>query len=394
MAKRNIVQKRQQKALKHKKKKQAQHAHKKFSTRHTGSLPKLSNILMKFATPLLGDNKDKASVEGTIGMVIMCWNIGTVEYQAAQKMRDELINTFMAKLDEDLMEELEKEFDLLIAAKRAFFPDDPRIVVGYDLSWNMMGDYQLQVQSIRIPEEERLNPYDKEHSAFGLSAKTQQNIAELRTPATEEQAPILELIKQGSKLLLDEGTLILSEKTPVACDLWLEAWEKVKDIYKDTHSINSIKAFAGMRLSDWCGELEMHLYDAGKEDPVYFNKRIQYCREFCREFPESDDQLIHNMIRGEAETLFFSGQFEQGEAVFKQLIERFPDNTRGYIGWGDMYSGNYSDLPENPEKAEKLYQIPIDRQLEDAGDAQDRLDDLLTMKEDSSRLVTIKADVV
>lgn len=389
MAKRNIAQKRQQKALRRKKKKQAQHVHQKFSSHYADSkdygLPKLSEILVGFAKPILGDNREKSFIEGTMGMVIMCWNIGTVQYQMAQEMRDDLINTFLARLDKDLMEDIEQELDLLISARRTFFADDPRLVVEYNLSWNMADEYHLQVKSVPIPEEERFNPHDKEHLAFGLSAKTQQSLAELQTPATEEQAPILELIEQGNKLLQDEGSSTFSDNTPEACDLWLEAWEKVKVLYKDTDSIDSIKAFAGMYLSGWCGELEMHLYNAGREDPVYFEKRVQYCREFCREFPESDDRIICNMIQAEAETLFFSGQFEQGEAVFKQLTERFPDHTWGYIGWGDMYNGDYSDLPVNLKKAEKLYQIPIDRQLEDADDARRRLNNLLVMKESRAK---------
>lgn len=390
MAKRNMAQKRQQKALKRKKKKQAQHIHEKFSVRYADSadygLPKLSETLLDFAQPILGDSSDKGFIEGAMGMVIMCWNIGTVNFHEAQKMRDELDKTFIENLgssDFDATREFGQELDLLITARRMFYADDPRLVIKYDLSWNMIGDYNLQVQSILMPEEGRFDPDDKEHLSFGLSAGTQQSITELQVPATEEQDPVAELIKQGNQLLMEEGVdYAYATNAAEACNIWLEAWEKVKALYQDTDSIGSIKPFAGIRLSNWCGYLEMYLCDAGREDPAYFEKRIQYCREFCREFPASDDQIIHNMIRGEAETLFFSGQYEQGETVFRQLIERFPDNAWGYIGWGDMYSGDYIDLPENLAKAESLYQIPIDRQLNDDDVARDRLDDLLALQEE------------
>ena len=371
MAKRNMAQKRQQKALKRKKKKQAQHTHQKSSVQYADSgdygLSKLSQTLLDFAKPILGDSGDKEFIEGTMGMVITCWNIGTVNYQEAQKMRDELDKAFIedhGSFDSDETKEFEQELDLLITARRTFYADDPRMVVEYDLLWNMVGEYNLRVKSILVPEDGRFDPNDKEHYNFRLSASTQQSIAELEVPATEAQAPIAELIEKGRQLLMKKGSAY-AENAPEACDIWLEAWEKVKALYQDTGSIDSIKPFAGVLLSDWCGELEMYLCDAGRKDPVYLEKRIHYCREFCREFPASDDLIIHNMIRGEAETQFFSGQYEQGEAVFRQLTEKFPGNAWGYIGWGDMYSGDYIDLPENLAKAESLYQIPIDRQLDD-----------------------------
>ena len=384
MAKRSIAQKRQQKALKRKKKRQAQHASQKSSAHYMdeerGGLPKLSETLLAFANPILGGSNDRDFIESTIGMIIMSWNIGTVEYQKAEEMREELSKMLADNLHEnDSQVELEQELDLLIATRRTLFEHDPRLVFEFNLSWNMDGNYDLQVMSINLPQEARFDPYDKQHVTSGLSAQTQQSISELETPATEEQAPIVELVEKGYKLL-KEDSVASGTHFPEVCDHWLEAWEKVKALYQDTDSINSVKAFAGMRLSYWCSDLEMYLYDAGSEDPVYFKKRIQYCREFCHEFPASDAYTMHNMIRGEAESLFFSGQFEQGEAAFEQLVEKFSDNAWSYIGWADMYNGDNIDLPENLDKAERLYRIPVDRQLEDADVARERLDDLLTMR--------------
>lgn len=388
MVKRNMAQKRQQKALKRKKKKQALHTLQKSPARYADSgdygLPKLSESLVDFAKPILGDSIDKEFIEGTMSMVIMCWNIGTVEYQQAQDMRDELDKAFInnfSKFEADIARGFEQELDLLITVRRTLYADDPRMVVEYELLWNMIGEYNLQVLSILVPKENRFDPNNKEYLGFGLSARSRQSFAELLTPATKEQVPIVELIAQGYQLLRSKR-IAYAESVLKACDVWLEAWEKVKALYQNAESIDSIKPFAGTRLSDWCDELEMYLCDAGRNDPVYFEKRIQYCREFCREFPASGSQITHNMIRAEAETLFFSGQYEQGEAVFRQLTERFPDNAWGYIGWGDMYNGDYTKLPENLAKAKSLYQIPIDRQLDDGDVARDRLDDLFTLQEE------------
>ncbi|AMO58249.1 tetratricopeptide repeat protein [Endozoicomonas montiporae] len=387
MSKRNMALKRQQKALKRKKKKQAQHAHEKSASRTVNSadhnLPNLSKTLLDFAAPVLGDSDDQEYIEGIMAVIHMCWNIGTVNYQLAEEMRAELDKIFVQEfqsLSAEELEELERQIDLLIVGRRTFFSSDPRLVVEYDLQWNMFGEYNLQVKSAFIPDEERFDPNDKEHFNYGLSARTQQTIAELDTPATEEQAPSVELIQKGRERQF-AGEFI-DDNILETCDFWLEAWENIKTLYQDVNSIDSIKPFAGILLSQWCEQLEMTLHNAWREDVTYLEKRIQYCREFCEAFPESDEGIIHNMLRAEAESLFFSGQHEQGEAKFKQLVEKFPDDAWSYIGWGDIYNGTYTDLPENLEKAEELYKIPVERGLKYASDAEDRLDDLLTLLED------------
>lgn len=390
MTKRSIVQKRQQKSLiRKKKKKQALHAEhrqaKAYDSDKSG-LPKLSKSLLEFAEPLFGDSKDNDYIESTIGMVVMCWNIGTVEYHKAQEMRAEVTRMFGDDLHVDLPEGMEQQFDLLIAARRSFFSDDPRLVVEFNVSWDMVGEYNLQVKSITLPKNARFNPDDQEHIACGFSSKTRADIADLKTPATEEQAPIIELIERGYKLLHEHQSAFNSNIT-VICDIWLEAWDKVKVLYQDTNAISDIKAFAGVALPNWCGDLEMRLYDAGIIDPSYFDQRSLYCREFCREFPESGAGFMHNMIRGEAESLLYSGYIEQGEVVFKTLVESFPDDAWSYIGWADMYNGESIDLPVDIEKAKKLYRTPIDRQLKDANVAQERLDDLLEMQAENNRIL-------
>ena len=293
MAKRSIAQKRQQKAIKRKKKKQAQHVKERLAISHAteaAEFPKLSETILEFAKPILGNSRDKHFIENTIGMVIMCWNIGAVNYQMAQEMRVELDRKFSEY--EDLPEELELELDLLIAGRRSFFANDPRMVVEYDISWNMLGEPHLQVLSTILPEDARFNPNDREHFTFGFSTRSQERISDLETPATEEQAPIAELISKGYKLL-HEDSGAFDTSFPEICDYWLEAWEKVKALYQDSDSISDIKAFAGVYLSNWCSNLEMYLYDAGRKDPSYFDKRIQYCREFCQAFPASEPQIMH-----------------------------------------------------------------------------------------------------
>lgn len=54
---------------------------------------------------------------------------------------------------------------------------------------------------------------------------------------------------------------------------------------------------------------------------------------------------MHNMRRAIAESHFSLGDTDEGEKCFEELIESYPKNIWGYIGWGDMYLWLRVDLP-------------------------------------------------
>ena len=88
------------------------------------------------------------------------------------------------------------------------------------------------------------------------------------------------------------------------------------------------------------------------KDPVYFEKRIHYCREFCKYFPEEEELIIHNMHRAIAESYAKLDQFEEAEREFEKLVQDFPGNPWGYIGWGDLFFDELKDF----DKARELYE--------------------------------------
>ncbi|MGA1842917.1 MAG: tetratricopeptide repeat protein, partial [bacterium] len=98
------------------------------------------------------------------------------------------------------------------------------------------------------------------------------------------------------------------------------------------------KIFSGLQsLYNWCQDLEMELENAGRLEEFFYKKRIDYCSEFCSFFSETDSSILHNMKRAVAESCFAIGDIEKGEECFKKLIEEYPQNIWGYIGWGNMY---------------------------------------------------------
>ncbi len=165
------------------------------------------------------------------------------------------------------------------------------------------------------------------------------------------------------------------------CTLWLEVWEHLKKRFTaDMKSIDDAEeVFSGLQcLSNWCQDLEMELGNAARDDSSFYEKRIGYCQEFCRLFPESDSLILHNMKRAIAESYFGLGMIEEGDRSFESLIREFSDSAWGYIGWGDMhYTFRLNDaVPLNYEKARQIYQMAMGKDIEDEEHVVERLTEL------------------
>ena len=186
--------------------------------------------------------------------------------------------------------------------------------------------------------------------------------------------------------LMQEGYLLLQKnKKDRACDIWLELWDKLKIRFEP--DFNNVKeaetVFSGVELVyNWCQDLEMELGNAALDDPSYYQKRIEYCSDFCSIFPESASLLMHNMKRDIAESHFALGDISKGDECFKTLIEEYPKNIWGYIGWGDMYAWPLKkDLTPDYEKAENIYNMALGKELEGESDLIDRLKEVKIKRE-------------
>lgn len=192
------------------------------------------------------------------------------------------------------------------------------------------------------------------------------------TKITPEQLD--DMIQKGYDLLREN---MVTE----ACDLWLEAWEHLKPHFSpEMKSIDKAEdVFLGAQsLYNWCQDLEMELGNAGLDDRSYFERRINYAQEFCVLFPESDRLLMENMKRAEAESCFALGRGDQGEQIYSQLVERYPRSAWAYIGWADQYwLFPFDDnMPPDYEKAEKIYRMALEGDVDDKDAVRERLEDL------------------
>jgi len=150
---------------------------------------------------------------------------------------------------------------------------------------------------------------------------------------------------------------------------WEKAWVIIKSIVpKDIKSVEEADGYIGILtqlIHNWCQDFEMELRNAAVtlKDQAFYAKRIKFCRDFCQTFPNSNELIIVNMLRFEAESYAYLGDIETADKLFQSLTEKFPNHYSGYIGWGDIYSDFFEDrrFPVNFDKAEKIYKLGLDR---------------------------------
>lgn len=162
---------------------------------------------------------------------------------------------------------------------------------------------------------------------------------------------------------MQEGYTAREEGRSEECiERWERVWEMVKAIVPEhIDSISEADLYLGdpftQFLINWCQDYEMELYGPGMQDISYFRKRIDYCSEFCRLFPGSGERIIMNMLRGEAESYARSGDMETADKLFQDLVNKYPDDIWGYVGWGDVYADK--GLSDH-KKAEEIYLLGIE----------------------------------
>jgi len=179
-------------------------------------------------------------------------------------------------------------------------------------------------------------------------------------------------------LMQDGYGLSQAGQGTAACDRWLEAWETIKQMA--TPQMRTVEAFddacPGMLQSvfNWCSDLEIGLHNAGIDDPIYHEHRLRYAHEFLAQFSDVDAERHVQFTRAEGEALWNLGRRAEAEAVYEKLVERFPDQGWGYIGWSDHYWLWGAPEPKEYERAEAILQRALARpNLRYRDDVLDRL---------------------
>ncbi len=177
--------------------------------------------------------------------------------------------------------------------------------------------------------------------------------------------------------LMQEGYTLLEARQQIpAMDCWLEVWERIKQLA--TPAMRTTQDFDAaypmlQSVFNWCSDLEMELHNAGIRDPAYFTHLIRYVDEFLAQFPAEDATRYVNMLRAKGESLWELGQQTEAEAVYRDLIARYPDEGWAYIGWADQYYLYDKSLKAYAPAEAILLQALARPTLRDRGDVLDRL---------------------
>ena len=191
--------------------------------------------------------------------------------------------------------------------------------------------------------------------------------------------------------MMQEGYELIEKKKYIeGTELWLDVWEHLKKRFTpDMESISEAEVvFPGMMQSlyNWCQDVDVALENAGSDDPSFYEKRIEYCNTFCRLFPESDELIIMNLKRAEADSYFHLGETRKGDELFEKMIDDFPDSVWGYLGWGDMYSimRLNEKVPIDYKKTNKIYRDGL-KKVKDHTERKYLLERLETIEEMKKR---------
>lgn len=197
----------------------------------------------------------------------------------------------------------------------------------------------------------------------------------------ERLAPAHRMSMEKMNDLIDIGINHFREKDPVTgCDIWLRVWEglkrRIKPEFKNMDPLDD-QYKSSFYVSNFCQDLENELYNAGVKDNSYYQKRIDYCREFCSYFPKERELILHNMKRAIADSFVSLGDYEQSDRECANLVAEYPKNPWGYIEWGDHYSwGPQKDYARAREYYEKAEAIAKNNADDDLMVVEERLEDL------------------
>ena len=173
------------------------------------------------------------------------------------------------------------------------------------------------------------------------------------------------------KKIMEGYEFLSGNETAKACDIWLEAWEGLKSLMAEgavesVHEIYDKHSWSEFP-SNYVQDLEAELHNAGLDDPVYFDKRIEYCRELL-EYVGSDTLMEENTRRGIADSYFEKGDSAECDRLYGMWLEEDPKWGWGYIGWFRCYESTYHGR-QDIAKASEILERAINKT-----DVRDRLD--------------------
>ncbi len=163
--------------------------------------------------------------------------------------------------------------------------------------------------------------------------------------------------------------LLEQERRAAALETWWEAWEKLKVWLGDkpVRTFDHIDDLARDGLTDffinWIWDCDEALSNAMEGDSTWANRRLELFDDLRNRLVDEGGSNAVNLARACGESLFALRRKDEGDACFAALIEQFPDNVWGYIGWADEYNPIFARHPDyaDKERAREIYRRGLER---------------------------------
>lgn len=167
--------------------------------------------------------------------------------------------------------------------------------------------------------------------------------------------------------------LIRKEKTIDACDVWLEAWEEIKEILAEKKLKNieilDKKYIWYEYITNFIQDLEAKLGNVGHTKEEYLEKRIKYCQEMLEVLSRKSELTIENTKRAMADSYYALGDKEKCDRLYADWLSEDPYWGWGYIGWSDCYGFGKNKIKPDHRRAEEIIRIALEKK-----DVRDRED--------------------
>ncbi len=146
------------------------------------------------------------------------------------------------------------------------------------------------------------------------------------------------------------------------CRHWLEVWPALLQL-ADKLQVERLeeldKRFRGTDyLENWVQDLEMEMGDVARpnQDQDWYRRRIDYCEKFLERFPNEYTELIRNMRRAWAESLFGVGETDRADQQFGEWLQADPEWSWGWLTWAECYLFGAGESQNLNRAAELLWQ--------------------------------------
>ncbi|MBZ9634579.1 tetratricopeptide repeat protein [Clostridium sp. FP1] len=186
------------------------------------------------------------------------------------------------------------------------------------------------------------------------------------------------------------GYMLLEErKCAEACNLWWDAWSDIIYIMEH-HEISGINAFddkfgGTQSVFNWSSDFEMELYNAGRDDESYLERRIGFCSEYVKRSEDKQHINNENMKRAIAESYIKLGRKKEGDALFENYLMEDPNWGWGRIGWSDCYWIFHGNKQNDYPKAEAILKKALT--ISGLRDREDVMERLMNFYKDTDREV-------